>query len=185
MPFADQLEHKKSNLLQTLIACNEHKACPNGVSLPEWILKSREIGGLPCKLEGILESSLESGYHDKCEFSVGNSLQGNSTLDFVVGNFSFVESVNVVVDESPLNETNIISTDVYEILSDHDTGDMEESNSSDNNLDVDIPKEEQKDDEQDCEIHDEIQPLNPSARVKLNHPTTQSCINLGAIKLGN
>ncbi|KAE9465422.1 hypothetical protein C3L33_02669, partial [Rhododendron williamsianum] len=44
----DQLEHKKSNLLQALIACfvwtqNERKACPNGVSLSEWILKSTEI----------------------------------------------------------------------------------------------------------------------------------------------
>ncbi|KAG5516520.1 hypothetical protein RHGRI_037288 [Rhododendron griersonianum] len=41
---------------------NECIACSNGVSLPEWILKSREIGGLSYKLKCILESPLESGY---------------------------------------------------------------------------------------------------------------------------
>lgn len=89
MPYADQLEHKKSNLVQILkkLTRNGRKACPNGVSLPEWILKSREIGGLPCKLEGILESPIVNGYRNKCEFSVGNSIQGKPTVGFMLGNF--------------------------------------------------------------------------------------------------
>lgn len=89
MPYADQLEHKKKSLMQTLkrLTRNARKACPSGVALPEWIHKSREIGGLPCKLEGILESPLVNGYRNKCEFSVGYSLQGKPTVGFLLGNF--------------------------------------------------------------------------------------------------
>ncbi|KAF7153570.1 hypothetical protein RHSIM_Rhsim01G0047600 [Rhododendron simsii] len=82
---------------------------------------------------------------------------------------SVMESINVVVDESPLNEADFISNDVYETLSDQDIGNAVEENSSD--ADTNISKEESKDDEQDYESHDE--PLNPTARVKLNHPTSQ------------
>ncbi|RVW38776.1 Zinc finger CCCH domain-containing protein 24 [Vitis vinifera] len=95
LTYTDQLEHKKNSLMQTLkkLTRNARKACPNGVSLPEWILKSREIGGvhtscgLPCKFEGILESPLVNGYRNKCEFSVGYSLQGKATVGFMLGNF--------------------------------------------------------------------------------------------------
>ncbi|KAL5998380.1 hypothetical protein ACLOJK_009320 [Asimina triloba] len=76
---------------------NARKACPDGIPLPEWIHKSREIGrnlfgsgeggGLPCKLEGILESPLVDGYRNKCEFSVGYSPQGKRTVGFMLGNF--------------------------------------------------------------------------------------------------
>ncbi|KAF7151471.1 hypothetical protein RHSIM_Rhsim02G0147400 [Rhododendron simsii] len=63
---------------------------------------------------------------------------------------SVMESINVVVDESPLNEAYFISNDVYETLSDQDTSDAVEENSSDE--DTNISKEEEcKDDEQDCE----------------------------------
>ncbi|KAL0460204.1 UNVERIFIED_CONTAM: Zinc finger CCCH domain-containing protein 24 [Sesamum latifolium] len=81
MTYSDQLDHKKNSLTQTLkrLTRNARKACPTGVSLPEWILNSREIGGLPCKLEGIIESPLVNGYRNKCEFSVGCSLQGKHT----------------------------------------------------------------------------------------------------------
>lgn len=44
-------------------------------------------GGLPCKLEGILESPLVNGYRNKCEFSVGYSQQGKPTVGFSLGNF--------------------------------------------------------------------------------------------------
>ena len=44
-------------------------------------------GGLPCKLEGIIESPLVNGYRNKCEFSVGYSLQGKHTVGFSLGNF--------------------------------------------------------------------------------------------------
>ncbi|KAL0390115.1 UNVERIFIED_CONTAM: Zinc finger CCCH domain-containing protein 24 [Sesamum calycinum] len=89
MTYSDQLDHKKNSLAQTLkrLTRNARKACPNGVSLPEWILNSREIGGLPCKLEGIIESPLVNGYRNKCEFSVGCSLQGKHTVGFLLGNF--------------------------------------------------------------------------------------------------
>ena len=45
------------------------------------------VGGLPCKFEGILESPLVNGYRNKCEFSVGYSLQGKATVGFMLGNF--------------------------------------------------------------------------------------------------
>ncbi|KVH90778.1 Methyltransferase domain-containing protein [Cynara cardunculus var. scolymus] len=105
MSYAVQLEHKKNSLAQTMkkLTRNARKACPNGVSLPDWILKSREIGGLPCKLEGIIESPLVNGYRNKCEFSVGYSLQGKPTVGFSLGNFR--EGVTAV--EEPLDCPNV------------------------------------------------------------------------------
>jgi len=44
-------------------------------------------GGLPCKLEGILESPIVDEYRNKCEFSVGYSLEGKKTVGFMLGNF--------------------------------------------------------------------------------------------------
>ncbi|KAK4440747.1 Zinc finger CCCH domain-containing protein 24 [Sesamum alatum] len=105
MSYSDQLDHKKNSLAQTLkrLTRNARKACPNGVSLPEWILNSREIGGLPCKLEGIIESPLVNGYRNKCEFSVGCSLQGKHTVGFQLGNFR--EGVTAV--EEPVDCPNV------------------------------------------------------------------------------
>lgn len=105
MPYEDQLEHKKNSLTQILRRLTRHarKACPNGVSLPEWILKSREIGGLPCKLEGILGSPLVNGYRNKCEFSVGYSLQGKPTVGFMLGNFR----AGVTAVDEPVNCPNV------------------------------------------------------------------------------
>ncbi|KAJ4726020.1 zinc finger CCCH domain-containing protein 24-like [Melia azedarach] len=105
MPYSDQLEHKKNSIVQMLkkLTRNARKACPNGVSLPEWVMKSREIGGLPCKLEGILESPLVNGYRNKCEFSVGYSLQGKATVGFMLGNFR--EGVTAV--EEPVDCPNV------------------------------------------------------------------------------
>ncbi|XP_075093368.1 zinc finger CCCH domain-containing protein 24 isoform X2 [Nicotiana tabacum] len=105
VPYADQLEQKKSSLMQTLkkLTRNARKACPNGVSLPEWILKSREIGGQPCKLEGIIDSPLIEGYRNKCEFSVGYSVLGKPTVGFLLGNFR--EGVTAV--EEPVNCPNV------------------------------------------------------------------------------
>ncbi|KAL2597418.1 hypothetical protein AAZX31_11G174500 [Glycine max] len=101
MAYADQLEQKKSALMLILkkLTRNARKACPNGVSLPEWILKSREIGGLPCKLEGIIASPIVNGYRNKCEFSVGYSLGGKVTVGFMLGNFrEGVTAVEEAVD---------------------------------------------------------------------------------------
>ncbi|KAL5831168.1 hypothetical protein ACOSQ4_016522 [Xanthoceras sorbifolium] len=105
MPYSNQLEHKKSSIMQMLkkLTRNARKACPNGVSLPEWVVKSREIGGLPCKLEGILDSPLVNGYRNKCEFSVGCSLQGKPTVGFMLGNFR--EGVTAV--EEPTDCPNV------------------------------------------------------------------------------
>ncbi|KAH7662639.1 (Uracil-5)-methyltransferase family protein [Dioscorea alata] len=105
MPYNEQLEHKKNSLLQTLkrLTRNARKACPDSISLPEWILKSRDIGGLPCKLEGIIESPLINGYRNKCEFSVGYSSQGKRTVGFMLGNFR--EGITAV--EEPINCPNV------------------------------------------------------------------------------
>ncbi|GAB4859215.1 hypothetical protein Ancab_010675 [Ancistrocladus abbreviatus] len=105
MPYAEQLEYKKNSLMQTLkrLTRNARKACPNGVSFPEWIVKSSEIGGLPCKLDGILESPLVNGYRNKCEFSVGYSVQGKPTVGFMLGNFR--EGVTAV--EEPVDCPNV------------------------------------------------------------------------------
>lgn len=46
-------------------------------------------GGLSCELQGILESPLVNGYRNKCEFSVGYSLQGKATVGFMLGNFRY------------------------------------------------------------------------------------------------
>jgi len=60
-------------------------------------------GGLPCKLEGILESPIVDGYRNKCEFSVGYSLEGKKTVGFMLGNFR--EGVTAV--EEPVNCPNV------------------------------------------------------------------------------
>ncbi|KAJ4812412.1 hypothetical protein LUZ62_024978 [Rhynchospora pubera] len=105
LSYSDQLEHKKSSLSQLLkkLTRNARKACPDDLPLPDWILESREIGGLPCKLEGILESPLTNGYRNKCEFSVGYSLDGNITVGFMLGNFR--EGVTAV--EEPTDCPNV------------------------------------------------------------------------------
>ncbi|XP_071711878.1 zinc finger CCCH domain-containing protein 24 [Rutidosis leptorrhynchoides] len=105
MSYEDQLEQKKKNITQILkkLARNARKACPDGVSQPDWILKSREIGGLACKLEGIIESPLVNGYRNKCEFSIGYSLQGKPTVGFLLGNFR--EGVTAV--EEPTDCPNV------------------------------------------------------------------------------
>ncbi|XP_068652636.1 zinc finger CCCH domain-containing protein 24 [Aristolochia californica] len=105
MSYSDQLEHKKTSLFQTLkrLTRNARKACPDGISLPEWILLSREIGGLPCKFEGILESPVVNGYRNKCEFSVGYSRHGKRTVGFMLGNFR--EGMTAI--EEPVNCPNV------------------------------------------------------------------------------
>jgi tRNA (uracil-5-)-methyltransferase len=60
-------------------------------------------GGLPCKLEGILESPVINGYRNKCEFSVGFSLEGKKTVGFMLGNFR--EGVTAV--EEPVDCPNV------------------------------------------------------------------------------
>ncbi|KAF7805579.1 zinc finger CCCH domain-containing protein 24 [Senna tora] len=101
MAYVDQLEHKKSSLMKILkkLTSNARKACPHGISLPEWILQSKCIGGLPCKLEGIIGSPIVNGYRNKCEFSVGYSLKGKITVGFMLGNFrEGVAAVEEAVD---------------------------------------------------------------------------------------
>ncbi|KAI4386050.1 hypothetical protein MLD38_004018 [Melastoma candidum] len=105
LSYAEQLEEKKKSLLHMLkkLTRSARKACPSGVVLPDWILKSRERGGLPCNLEGILESPLIDGYRNKCEFSVGYSLNGQPTVGFMLGNYR--EGVTAV--EEPNNCPNV------------------------------------------------------------------------------
>ncbi|KAM0900902.1 hypothetical protein ACQ4PT_020365 [Festuca glaucescens] len=105
MTYKDQLEHKKNSVAQLLkkLTRNAKKACPYGVSLPEWISTSKQIGGLSCKLEGILESPVIDGYRNKCEFSVGHSLAGKKTVGFMLGNFR--EGVTAV--EEPVDCPNV------------------------------------------------------------------------------
>ncbi|XP_006652071.2 zinc finger CCCH domain-containing protein 24 [Oryza brachyantha] len=105
MPYNDQLEHKKNNIAQILkrLTRNARKACPTAIPLPDWVFKSKEIGGLPCKLEGILESPVINGYRNKCEFSVGFSLEGKKTVGFMLGNFR--EGVTAV--EEPVDCLNV------------------------------------------------------------------------------
>ncbi|CAN1346496.1 Zinc finger CCCH domain-containing protein 24 [Linum perenne] len=107
MSYENQLVHKKNSVAQMLKKLTRHarKACPSGVSLPDWVLQAREIGGLPCKLEDILDSPLVNGYRNKCEFSVGYSLGGKPTVGFMLGNFR--EGVTAV--EEPVDCPNVSS----------------------------------------------------------------------------
>lgn len=59
----------------------------NGRVFYGFFLISTCVGGLPCELEGILESPVVHGYRNKCEFSVGYSQQGKPTVGFMLGNF--------------------------------------------------------------------------------------------------
>ncbi|KAE9593205.1 putative tRNA (uracil(54)-C(5))-methyltransferase [Lupinus albus] len=88
MPYADQLEQKKGSLIQMLkkLTRSIRKLCPAGVSLPEWVLKSNERAALPCELQGIIASPIINGYRNKCEFSVGYSMNGKVTVG-MLGDF--------------------------------------------------------------------------------------------------
>nr|GMD29442.1 zinc finger CCCH domain-containing protein 24 [Ipomoea batatas] len=105
MSYAEQLENKKNSLMQTLkkLTQSARKACPRGVSLPEWVINAREIGNLPCKLESIIASPIINGYRNKCEFTVGYSLKGKLCVGFLLGNFR--EGVTAV--EEPLDCPNV------------------------------------------------------------------------------
>ncbi|XP_008663006.1 zinc finger CCCH domain-containing protein 24 isoform X2 [Zea mays] len=105
MTYIDQLEHKNQSMAQILkkLTRNARKACPPAIPHPDWVFKSKEIGGLPCKFEGILESPVVNGYRNKCEFSVGYSLEGKKTVGFMLGNFR--EGVTAV--EEPVNCPNV------------------------------------------------------------------------------
>lgn len=46
-------------------------------------------GGLPCNLEAIIESPVVNGYRNKCEFSIGYSMEGKVTVGFSLGNFRY------------------------------------------------------------------------------------------------
>ncbi|MCH91697.1 zinc finger CCCH domain-containing protein 24-like, partial [Trifolium medium] len=59
--------------------------------------------GLPCNLEGIIESPIVNGYRNKCEFSIGYSTEGKVTVGFSLGNFR--EGVTAV--EEPVDCPNI------------------------------------------------------------------------------
>lgn len=61
---------------------------PFGHNLSSTLLLN-PAGGLPCELEGIIESPLVNGYRNKCEFSAGYSLQGKPTVGFMLGNFRY------------------------------------------------------------------------------------------------
>ncbi|CAL9234672.1 unnamed protein product [Arabidopsis halleri] len=105
LSYADQLEQKKASIGQMLkkLARNARKACPNGGSLPQWVLTSRDRGGLACNLEGIIESPITNGYRNKCEFSVGLSLQGKPTVGFSLGSFC----AGVTAVEEPVDCPNV------------------------------------------------------------------------------
>eukprot|EP01018_Ginkgo_biloba_P031138 Gb_23411 [translate_table: standard] len=105
MPYDEQLNQKKNSVMQILkkLTRNARKACPSGILLPEWILSAKNRGGLPCNLEGILNSPLINGYRNKCEFSVGCSTDGERVVGFLLGNFR--EGVTAV--EEPTNCPNV------------------------------------------------------------------------------
>ncbi|KAK9168852.1 hypothetical protein Syun_000992 [Stephania yunnanensis] len=105
LPYNEQLEQKKKSLEQILkkLTRNARKACPDAVPFPEWVHKSKAIGGLPCKFEGIVESPVVDGYRNKCEFSIGFSTRGMTTVGFMLGNFR--EGVTAV--EEPIDCPNV------------------------------------------------------------------------------
>ncbi|XP_073150910.1 zinc finger CCCH domain-containing protein 24 [Henckelia pumila] len=118
MTYSTQIETKKNSLMQNLrkLTNNVRKACPNGVSVPEWIMKSKEIGRLPCELVGVMESPLINGYRNKCEFSVGYSLQGKPTVGFLLGNFR--EGVTAVEEPADCPNVSRISVKYAAIFQD-------------------------------------------------------------------
>ncbi|ONM19095.1 Zinc finger CCCH domain-containing protein 24 [Zea mays] len=114
MTYIDQLEHKKQSMAQILkkLTRNARKACPPTIPHPDWVFKSKEIGGLPCKFEGILESPVVNGYRNKCEFSVGYSLEGKKTVGFMLGNFRLISLSHFFTAFNSINNNWFVREDV-------------------------------------------------------------------------
>ncbi|OWM68891.1 hypothetical protein CDL15_Pgr025078 [Punica granatum] len=92
-PYSDQLQFKKNALEKILkkLTRNARKVCPPG--------------GLACKLERVVASPLENGYRNKCEFTIGLSLDGKPTIGFTLG--SFKDGVTAVAE--PVDCPNVSS----------------------------------------------------------------------------
>lgn len=110
MPYLEQLERKKAEIahvLKTMVR-KTRKCCPRGQPLPEWVATARDRGNLACEYLGVMPSPQETGYRNKCEFSMGMSAEGHRTVGFQLGMFR--EGVTAVAE--PVNCKNISSVAV-------------------------------------------------------------------------
>lgn len=89
LPYDQQLEKKRAEICQTLrkLVRNVRKAMSPDVPLPQWVTDAKLRGGLCCQFDGVVASPLLDGYRNKCEFTIGHSLDGKRVVGFLLGNF--------------------------------------------------------------------------------------------------
>ncbi|KAH7430889.1 hypothetical protein KP509_08G019000 [Ceratopteris richardii] len=88
-PYEEQLEKKRADISQILkkLGRNVRKAISPNVPLPQWVIDAKLRGGLCCQFDGVVASPQVDGYRNKCEFTVGHSIDGKRTVGFLLGNF--------------------------------------------------------------------------------------------------
>lgn len=89
LPYDEQLEKKRVEISQVLkkLVRNVRKAISPDASLPQWVINAKLQGGLSCPFDGVVASPIVDGYRNKCEFTIGHSLDGKRLVGFLLGNF--------------------------------------------------------------------------------------------------
>ncbi|KAL4223292.1 tRNA methyltransferase 2 [Mactra antiquata] len=88
IPYEEQLKSKEEEMRGFLRRYHRQleKNCPD---LRKWLSdKRKEFGAIPCELQSIKPSPVIDGYRNKCEFTIGPDLEGNSIVGFRYGTYA-------------------------------------------------------------------------------------------------
>lgn len=98
IPYDDQLKEKQAEIKKILLKLGDY-TFRDYPSLRTFLSTQRnKFGGLPCELLDIKASPIIEGYRNKCEFTIGKNINGETTIGFRLGTYS---SGTVEVDSIP------------------------------------------------------------------------------------
>lgn len=88
LEYTEQLKKKSEEMRGFLKRLHRQleKNCPD---IKHWLLeRKKKYGAIPCELLDILPSPVTEGYRNKCEFTVGPGLEGDSVVGFRYGTYA-------------------------------------------------------------------------------------------------